>query len=328
MRGRPEGIGEPELGDALRTWGIDVASWTYEPVGFGDYHWTAADTCGRRWFVTVADLAHKSHCGAGADAAFEGLSRAMDTALALRERAGRDFVVAPVPAVGGGTVRRVGARYGVSVFPHAYGVAGRFGDRLGARERGAVLDTLALLHRTPPPQPTPRVRLALPGRAALESALAGLRDPWHGGPYAGRARELTREHAAVLRRRLDEFDRRAGALEGAGGERVVTHGEPHPGNLLRQGAGYALVDWDTVGLALPERDLWLVATGPEDLDRYQDAAGRRPDPEALALHGLRWRLTDVAAFLGDFRSPHAATPDSALAWRSLAGTVRALAETG
>ncbi|WP_406272689.1 hypothetical protein OH779_35560 [Actinacidiphila glaucinigra] len=84
MRGRPDGIVEPELGDALRTWGIDVASWTYEPVGFGDYHWTAADTRGRRWFVTVADLAHKSHCGAGADAAFAGLSRAMDTALALR----------------------------------------------------------------------------------------------------------------------------------------------------------------------------------------------------------------------------------------------------
>ncbi|WP_329183807.1 hypothetical protein [Actinacidiphila glaucinigra] len=63
-------------------------------------------------------------------------------------------------------------------------------------------------------------------------------------------------------------------------------------------------------------------------DRRGYAAGRRPDPEGLALHGLRRRLADVATFLGDFRSPHAATPDSALAWRSLAGTVRALAETG
>ncbi|MFE0632044.1 phosphotransferase [Streptomyces sp. NPDC058864] len=328
MRERPEGIGEAELDDALRAWGIDGVSWTHEPVGFGDHHWTAADPRGRRWFVTVADLAHKSHCGAGADAAFEGLSRAMDTALALREHAGREFVVAPLPAAGGGTVHRIGARYAVSVFPHVDGVAGGFGDRLDAHERGALLDTLAVLHRTPPPATTPRLRPALPGRPALESALAGLHDPWHGGPYAEPARDLTREHAAVLRRRLAEFDRRAAALERGGAERVVTHGEPHPGNLLRRGAGHALVDWDTVGLALPERDLWLVVTGPEDFDRYQDAAGRRPDPEALALHGLRWQLEDVAVFLGGFRSAHAATADTDLAWRSLSGTVRALAQPG
>ncbi|MEU1618280.1 phosphotransferase [Streptomyces sp. NPDC005722] len=326
MRERPEGIGEAELGDALRAWGIDVASWTHEPVGFGDHHWTAADVHGGRWFVTVADLVHKGHCGADADAAFAGLSRAMDTALALRAHPGRDFVVAPLPAAGGGTVLRAGTRYGVSVFPHADGVAGQFGDRLDARERGALLDTLAVLHRTPPPAPIPRPRLALPGRAALESVLAGLDDPWHGGPYAERARDLTREHEGVLRRRLAEFDRRAAALERDGAGRVVTHGEPHPGNLLRQGAGYALVDWDTVGLAPPERDLWLVAAGPGDLDRYQDATGHRPDREAIALYALRWQLDDVAAFLGDFRSPHAATPDSDLAWRSLAGTVFALAQ--
>ncbi|MEU0185820.1 phosphotransferase [Streptomyces sp. NPDC006207] len=325
MRQRPEGVGEEELGEALRAWGIDAASWTYEPVGFGDHHWTAADARGRRWFVTVADLTHKQHCGADAESAFEGLSRAMDTALALRERAGREFVVAPLPAAGGGTVRRIGARYGVSVFPYVDGVAGDFGDRLDACGRGALLDTLAVLHRTPPPAPVPRPRLALPGRAALEAALAGLRDPWHGGPYGERARALTSEHAGALRRRLGEFDRRAAALERAGGEHVVTHGEPHPGNLLRQDAGHVLVDWDTVGLAPPERDLWLVVTGAEDLDRYQDAAGRRPDPDALALYGLRWRLEDVASFLGDFRSPHRATPDSDLAWRSLAATVRALA---
>jgi spectinomycin phosphotransferase len=40
---------------------------------------------------------------------------------------------------------------------------------------------------------------------------------------------------------------------------VVTHGEPHPGNILRAAGGLYLIDWDTVGLALPERDLWMVA---------------------------------------------------------------------
>lgn len=165
MRQRPEGVGEEELGGALRAWGIDVASWTYEPVGFGDHHWTAADARGRRWFVTVADLTHKQHCGADAESAFEGLSRAMDTALALRERAGRDFVVAPLPAAGGGTVRRIGARYGVSVFPYVDGVAGHFGDRLDACGRGALLDTLAVLHRTPPRPPSRAHDSRSPGAA-------------------------------------------------------------------------------------------------------------------------------------------------------------------
>jgi spectinomycin phosphotransferase len=326
MRDRPEGVDEAELGDALRAWGIDVTSWTYAPVGFGDYHWTAADARGRRWFVTVADLTHKNHCGVGAEAAFDGLSRAMDTALALREGEGRDFVVAPLRAAAGGTVRRIGARYGVSVFPYVDGVPGRFGDLFDARDRGALLDTLAVLHRTPPPARVPLHRLALPGRAALEAALSALRHPWHGGPYAERARALAREHAAPLRARLDEFDRRADTLERGGRERVVTHGEPHSGNVLRHATGHALVDWDTVGLGLPERDLWLAVTGPEDLDRYQDAGGRRPDRDALALYRLRWQLEDIAVFLADFRSPHAATPDTDLAWRSLAGTVRGLTE--
>jgi spectinomycin phosphotransferase len=40
---------------------------------------------------------------------------------------------------------------------------------------------------------------------------------------------------------------------------LVTHGEPPPGNILRAAGKLRLIDWDTAGLALPERDLWSVA---------------------------------------------------------------------
>ena len=41
-------------------------------------------------------------------------------------------------------------------------------------------------------------------------------------------------------------------------ELVVTHGEPHAGNVMRRSDGrHLLVDWDTVAVAPPERDLWM-----------------------------------------------------------------------
>ena len=77
------------------------------------------------------------------------------------------------------------------------------------------------------------------------------------------------DRAGRLRERLADFDRRVD--EASGADLVVTHGEPHPGNLVMVEDSPVLVDWDTVGLAPPERDLWLVADGPDDLARYGGA---------------------------------------------------------
>ncbi|MFD7811971.1 phosphotransferase enzyme family protein [Streptomyces sp. NPDC059785] len=326
MKDRPRDIGDAELRRALRAWEIDAVSLAHAPVGFGDHHWTVTDAGRRRWFVTVADLAHKNHCGAGPAAAFDGLRRAMDTAAALRVDGGLDAVVAPVRTAGGETLRPLGdGRYGISVFPQVDGEAGEFGDPLTGHDRGRVLDLLARLHTTPPPAAAPRAMLHLPARAELDSCLAALDRPWAGGPHAEPARELTCAYASVLRRRLDEFDRRAAALGARDRPHVVTHGEPHSGNLLRRDGQVLLVDWDTVGTGLPERDLWHVVTGPDDCERYAGTTGRRPDPEALAFFRLRWALDDVAAFLAGFRGPHDRTPDVEESWTYLTATLASLA---
>ncbi|MFD1535717.1 phosphotransferase family protein, partial [Nonomuraea guangzhouensis] len=152
-----------------------------------------------------------------------------------------------------------------------------------------------------------------------EDALQAAGGVWQGGPYAEPARALVAEHAGRLRERLDEFDRRADEVSGE--HLVVTHGEPHPGNLVLADRGPLLVDWDTVGLARPERDLWLVADGPEDLARYADITGRWPDPEVMDLYRLRWAIEDVALFVADFRGPHDSGADSRQAWEALTGTV-------
>ncbi|MEV4107985.1 aminoglycoside phosphotransferase family protein [Nonomuraea sp. NPDC049695] len=310
MRDRPDSFDEGLLGPALGAWGIEAGALDYAPVGFGDYHWVADG----RWFITVADVRRRS---------FDGLRLAMDTAAALREEAGLDFVVAPLRAADGTTLLRLDRhRWAMSVFPFADGASGEFGQERTAEDRAAVIDLLAALHATPPPLSTPSRPLELSDRAGLEQALQEPGLPWLGGPYAEPARELIAEHAGALRRKLSEFDRMAANP----GEPVVTHGEPHPGNLLRSGERRLLVDWDTVGLAPPERDLWLVARDADDLARYADATGRTPSRAALELYRLRWALDDVAEFVAWFRSPHGRTPDAEVSWTALTNTLEILAE--
>ncbi|WP_203985360.1 phosphotransferase [Sphaerisporangium rufum] len=325
MRERPEDFDEAALPRVLAAeWGVAAVSVAHTPAGFGDHHWTAADEGGRRWFLTVADLPRKGYLGSGADAAYRGLTRAMDTAWSLANEAGLDFAVAPLRTGHGRTVHRLGDRYALSVFPFVDAPAGDFGETLSPADRGAVLDLLAALHRAAPPEGVPVAATVPASRAALAEAVRATGRPWQGGPFAEPARALLAEQWPALRGRLAEFDRRAGELAGAGPGPVVTHGEPHPGNVLRTGGRPLLIDWDTVGLAVPERDLWLVAETAEDLARYADAAGRVPDAGALEFYRLRWTLDDVAAFLADFRAPHARTRDTEFAWTCLTGTLASL----
>ncbi|MEQ4720020.1 phosphotransferase [Nonomuraea sp. B19D2] len=309
MRDRPDSFDEGLLRPALGAWGIEARTLDYAPVGFGDYHWVADG----RWFITVADVRRRS---------FDGLRLAMDTAAALHEEAGLDFVVAPLRATDGATLLRLDRhRWAMSIYPFSDGTSGEFGQEQTAEDRAAIIDLLAALHATPPPLTTPLRPLELSDRAGLEQALQDSRLPWLGGPYSEPARELIAEHAGALRRSLSEFDDMAANA----GEPVVTHGEPHPGNLLRSGERRLLVDWDTVGLAPPERDLWLVARDADDLARYAAATGHTPSPATLELYRLRWALDDVAEFVAWFRAPHGRTPDAEQSWASLKGTLQALA---
>lgn len=47
IKDRPENVDENQLRNALTAWGIDAASLTYAPVGFGDYHWITSDLSSR-----------------------------------------------------------------------------------------------------------------------------------------------------------------------------------------------------------------------------------------------------------------------------------------
>ncbi|MGH3522031.1 MAG: hypothetical protein ACRDU4_04180, partial [Mycobacterium sp.] len=86
-----------------------------------------------------------------------------------------------------------------------------------------------------------------------------------------------------------------------------------------------LIDWDTVGLAPPERDLWMVATETgAELRRYTELTGRPVDMAAIELYRLRWALDDLSCFVRDLRAPHRRTPGTEHAWQTLQITIAQL----
>ncbi|GAA1841383.1 phosphotransferase [Asanoa iriomotensis] len=314
MRDRPAGLPDQDVIAGLRAgWGIQVREAGYLPLGAGSYHWSVVADDGQRWFVTIDDH------GADADA----LDRALTTALTLHDKAGLDFVVAPVETRGGRATWRLSPRYTASVFPLLDGVGGAFGPHR-PQDRGAVVAMLATLHRATPAVDTVAARadLDLPDRDELTRTLADLDVEWHSGPFAEPARALLKDSADRIEGWLADHDRLVAEVRTSTRPWVVTHGEPHPGNVVRTNSGLRLVDWDTARLAPPERDLWLVTSDADLLARYTEATGLTVSPTAMDMFRLRWKLADIAAFVGDLRRPHGAGEDPAAALHYLTGYLR------
>jgi spectinomycin phosphotransferase len=322
VRDKPPGVSERELRHALNVgWQIEAVATQYAPVGGGSYHWVVRDSLDRKWFATVDDLDDKAWLGDTRATAAQGLIAAMDAAFALRHQAGLRFVVAPIPALGGATVLPLGPKYTVAVFPFVNGATGRFSETPSASERDQLVDMLAALHRsTAVVARASRWKVGVPGRGDIETALRESGQTWHGGPFSEPARALITEKAGHIRRLLDTFDELA--AHSAGLAQVITHGEPHPANVIRAGSDAMLIDWDTVALAPPERDLWMVVSDSgEEARRYTKATGREIDPKALALYRIRWALDDMAFDVRRFRARHRRNAGSEQAWETLKSTL-------
>src|SRR5947209_488210 len=107
MRALPEEFDSDALIASLADgWGFDVEAADYAAVGGGSYHWSVSDREATRGFVTVDDLDRKPWLGDTRESAFDGLRRAFDTAVALRD-GGLGFIVAPLPTSDGETLRRI-----------------------------------------------------------------------------------------------------------------------------------------------------------------------------------------------------------------------------
>ncbi len=325
VKAPPQGFDETALSLVVADrWHIDVESISYEAVGGGSHHWLLRTVDAGYRFLTVDDLGTKPWLGADRDSTFAGLEAAFKTTRLLRG-SGLDFVVAPLPAADGSLVTRLDGRYGAALFPYIAGIAGTFGEKFSRRDRQDLLALWAKLHQATPVvrEGAPRRSLDVPVRTDLEDALRNLHGPWTGGPYSEHAREWLTANRDLVKASLDRYDRLAGKV--ATREFVITHGEPHGGNLIRTEDGLALIDWDTVAMAPPERDLWMLADGTVDgLDAYTEATGHAIDRSALDFYRLAWLVTDVAAFTTELRRPHSDDANAAHALRALGITGESL----
>jgi spectinomycin phosphotransferase len=319
MKALPEGVeADALIGSLADGWDFDVEAADYAALGAGSYHWVVSDLEGTRGFVTVDDLDGKPWLGDTRESVFDGLRRAFDTATALRD-CGLGFVVAPIPTSRGETVLRLGPRHTIALFPFVAGQAGQYGQHDPAQS-AAVVTRLAELHRATSAVSSvaPKIGLDLPARRHLESALRELSETWLGGPFSEPARHALAGHASDVDELLALADRLAADVTRRGAEWVVTHGEPHAGNVMRTDEGIVLVDWDTAALAPPERDLWMVMSDTGDEAAiYADATGHQPDPVAVDFFRLTWDLEDLAGYLNVLRSPHGETEDTLQAYETV-----------
>jgi spectinomycin phosphotransferase len=291
----------------LDGWDVPADEIRYVPKGAGSYHWVASTAGAPSCFLTVDDLETKPWISDCRDDVFHGLAAAYGAASALEHDAGIWFAVGPLRGRDGSVVRRVSDRYSLAVFPFVEGIPGAWGDPLEPATRDALIKQLAELHRTPAATDLGLSRRSyeLPERDALIEAMDQRASHWTGGPMSEPARRELAAHAGDVTSWLAELDALAGQLDRAEVDPVVTHGEPHPGNLIRTQAGLRLIDWDTVALAPPERDLWMLDDPrPGCLLSYEELTGHTVSQPALRFYRLAWALGDVASFVEMFRAPH------------------------
>jgi spectinomycin phosphotransferase len=305
MRVQPADLDDETVVAALLAhWGWRAVAIEYVALGMGTHHWVATDDAGQRRFVDIDVLEDAAE---PADRAFVRRRQAFESARALREDAGLHFVVAPIPATNGDVMVSLTSSYAMTVFPwiEAQPDAGDRTQGLGAM--------LARLHAATSTVAATAARetFAVPRRESLDRALRELDVPWDGGPFSEPAREALTQVAGEVGALLVRHDAQV-AAGGPSDRWVVTHGEPHEANLVESPDGLVLVDWDTLLIAPPERDLWWL--DGEVVTAYLELTGLLLDAELVALYRLWFDLDKIAQYTEQFRRPHRLGIETSETW--------------
>ncbi len=279
------------------SWNLEIARIEYAPIGYGSFHWHVRGVGGERWLATLDQIDERP-----VRAAYELTASLADEF---------SFVRGPQPTSGS----RAGVGFDgwwLSLWPWIEGESGEWND--DAVHRSALSLHLRRLHdhRGVEPKPVLTEDWVVPGLPRLTALLAGADEGR--GPYADETRTRIRANSGLVRSWLDRYDSLVARVS-VEADFVITHGEPHAQNVVRQGDRTWLIDWDTVRWAPRERDLW--ALGAETL--WRDTYGRDVpvSPAALELYRLQWTLVEIADFLPELVAAENSTPDLDIAIREV-----------
>ena len=323
----PPGLCDEDLVRVIeQAWGIAAATLEYRPVGFGSHHWLATDNVGRRHFVTVDKLNSDSRPGEEISVLGLHLRPALEAAIDLRDFGCR-FVVAPITTRTDNPFVQFDG-HAVALYPFVEGQSFSFEESFGEGDRDQLLASVVALHNVP----TRSIRtpafdeFAIPRLDQLEGFMQHGEEGEANGPYAVAASQLLIDNEGQISSLIAQYQSLVIRQRRDPGPLVITHGEIHPGNVMRTPTGWMIVDWDTLLIAPPERDLWRLAqSGDAVLRDYADATGTTPKERLVDLYGVRWDLAEIASFAAEFRRPHQDTEDSRKALeilRSVLGRLR------
>jgi spectinomycin phosphotransferase len=304
MREPPRDVEKAVLLDVVRReWDSGVDALEHLPVGFGAHHWAASAADRRRLFVTYDRLGSKR---TAAD-----LKAAYRAAAALAQQ-GLEFVLPCLPAASGHfTVPLAGGAVSATAWTQGRSGGGSFAD---AAEASAGALMVRRLHAAEVPDGIPAWRPLVSAELpfALDEQLA---HPWAQGPHGEPARSALARRLPDIRRWTSSYHALADRARAQRARWVPTHGEPDTGNQLvttSDGHRY-LVDWESLKLAPPERDLrtWLVSGHPGAI------ADRLVDHAMLEMFDLEWRLDEISQYSAWFAAPHAGTESDSVAFEGL-----------
>lgn len=299
MRTPPESPSEDDVLQIVGTqWEPRAVRARYLPVGFGAHHWRIDDPDGAALFATL-DLPAGFRTGELILSAYRG-------AVELAEE-GFTGVVAPLRSRGGELVAATAGGW-LSVTPWLDGRSPDEAEACAPSHVERVVALLQQLHACPPPRSapvwSPRIAPGLAHRMGAELAA-----PWGAGPLGEEARQLLSGVGDELATWEARYHRLAAQARRQRDRWVPTHGEPHHANQFLDASGLRLVDWETLAVAPPERDL-------RDLPAEARAA-LIVDEEMIALFDLEWRLMEIEVYAHWFRAPHAGSEDDMIALEGL-----------
>ncbi|NNF69352.1 MAG: phosphotransferase, partial [Acidimicrobiia bacterium] len=264
------------------------------------WHWFAVDTSGTLWFVTADDPAGPFPV----KATYPLAKRLQDDGL--------EFVRGPRAGLEGQVIENVDGLL-MSVWPWVRGRASDYGRHATAADLDATTACLVRLHGHGGVDPVAALieDWALSGRTGLERVLT---EPRGDGPYAAETTELLTSGRSGLHEELARYDGLVTLALSIDPRFVITHGEPHAGNVIHTEAGARLIDWDTVKWAPIERDLWHLV----DYDNWDRGYGTVVvNDNLIELYRLNWELSEVADFAVLLLGAKHESPDHEIAMREL-----------
>lgn len=288
MKTHPRDVDTDELTRLIeREHGLVISLLSFLPEGDESYVFVAQDEDRIRHFVRLEEDMGQRDRRENAYAALETLAHGELAALVVPRRARR-----------GGFLSAYG-RYLVAVFPF---IQGRTLDPTATSEdRPRVAEIVAALHESPVSDlGLPREALENPFEDPIRRALSRVGTIPDPNRYQERVSALLTAHREDVEsslRRMQNFRMEQDELVG---EWVLTHGEPHLANVLKdpQG-GLHLTDCGDLAVGPPERDLFAFSDVDfeRSLTHYLRRRSRaRLSPRLFEFYYYRWALQEIADY--------------------------------